>query len=89
MHALYTHTHTYAYDPRVSEIFIQSLKYSLYALYFKSISMPITTFDVTHVRAWKAVQRQKAPFREEMNVQRGCDSRQVTHLLGGVAGIQT
>ena len=51
--------------------------------------MPITTFDVTHVRAWKAVQRQKAPFREEMNAQRGRDLHQITQLLGGVAGIQT
>lgn len=50
--------------------------------------MPITTFDVTHVRAWKDVQRQNAPFRGEMKVQSACDLGQVTQLLGGVTGIQ-
>lgn len=51
--------------------------------------MPITTFDMTHVRAWKDVQRQNVRFRDEMNVQRGRDLHQVTQLLGGVTGIQT
>ena len=51
--------------------------------------MPITTFNMTHVRAWKDVRCQNVRFRDEMNVQRGRDLHQVSQLLGGITGIQT
>lgn len=48
-----------------------------------------TTFDVTHVEPGRLCNVKKAPFKEEMNIQRGCDCASGHTALGGVAGIQT